>query len=787
MGGNISAEKGSLAYRSHGLEYGTLDELGIVVETQVIHEYIKEAYVQGHVESFEKKASHLKSAVAEVEATTEAEAARIQTEETAAHEKAEAEAAANTAIAATIKGKSARREVERLKAQSILDEKKEAAKVAAAVSFFQACSSRKEIRRLKEEEIVRESEAGVMIGAIFKGKGSRQKFQTLRSQGEVDEHIASTRIVATMNGRALRLGMEDLKYEEMLDRHAAASTINAGITGRAIKGDIKTLAEKDKTTSSDRISAAVQGRDARKAAEALRAQETLDRHASASTINAGMGAKSVRMQTQTVLASHNGASDRVGASIRGKISRKGTVSLKAQDKMDRNIAASKINAGIAAMVAAKSAHSEVATLRLIEAESRSASAITIQASLMCVKGKRIVAALEMTELRALEVLDSLERLFKEADADGSGKLDPQELSETLYEYYKANGQSRPKSKVLTEVSEAMKVYDIDGNGSLEFDEFLRMSMGSDKFKFNIPSEVKVRVLELGEDWAAKNESKRLTPEQLESVEQVLATLASLFEESDTDGNGALDEDELTEALFEYYNEGGAGPPKEIVREEVEIAMREHDVDQSGNLPFDQFCGMAMKGHLFHFLVHPKVKQRVVATAEEMQIKRDALEVLKSLCQFFSDADVDGSGALDHQELTDALSNYYKRNGQSRPQKRVEIEVLEAMKTYDVDQGGTLDQLEFIHMAMESDKFKFLLPEKVKKRVISLSVSHNIRNEANQVLDQLSSMFDEADTDKSGALDEGELTETLYNYYKASEQMRPRKIVRQAVKEAIYLS
>jgi Ca2+-binding EF-hand superfamily protein len=65
------------------------------------------------------------------------------------------------------------------------------------------------------------------------------------------------------------------------------------------------------------------------------------------------------------------------------------------------------------------------------------------------------------------VLGSLKTLFEEADKDGEGSLDTEELTDCLHKYYKGNKQGKPRKKVAQEVTEAMRVYDVDGSGSLE--------------------------------------------------------------------------------------------------------------------------------------------------------------------------------------------------------------------------------------------------------------------------------------------------------------------------------
>ncbi len=59
----------------------------------------------------------------------------------------------------------------------------------------------------------------------------------------------------------------------------------------------------------------------------------------------------------------------------------------------------------------------------------------------------------------LDAMITLKELFKEADTDGSGRLDRNEIAEMLQKYYrKYDRTSRKLERVQDEVNEAMKKY-----------------------------------------------------------------------------------------------------------------------------------------------------------------------------------------------------------------------------------------------------------------------------------------------------------------------------------------
>ena len=92
-------------------------------------------------------------------------------------------------------------------------------------------------------------------------------------------------------------------------------------------------------------------------------------------------------------------------------------------------------------------------------------------------------------LSAAETLVQLRRRFEEADVDGSGKLDVEEMSGALRLLYRDTGTSRSPQKAMAEVESAMGTYDQDGNGMLSFWEFVEMLCQSDVFRVNLTEQV----------------------------------------------------------------------------------------------------------------------------------------------------------------------------------------------------------------------------------------------------------------------------------------------------------
>jgi len=103
------------------------------------------------------------------------------------------------------------------------------------------------------------------------------------------------------------------------------------------------------------------------------------------------------------------------------------------------------------------------------------------------------------EAEPKEVLTVLKRLFVTADVDLSKHLDSVELGEVIKAYYRLEGVSRPLVSTIEEVEKAMKRYDTDRSGHLQFHEFVAMFCDVSPqavFKFKLPKEVLMGVYRL---------------------------------------------------------------------------------------------------------------------------------------------------------------------------------------------------------------------------------------------------------------------------------------------------
>ena len=264
-------------------------------------------------------------------------------------------------------------------------------------------------------------------------------------------------------------------------------------------------------------------------------------------------------------------------------------------------------------------------------------------------------------------------------------------------------------------------------------------------------------------------------------------LRVLFDGADTDGTGALDLEELAVVVKKYYEAEGKSRSSKVVQKEVHQAMQAFDIDSTGTLCFTEFFRMVRDSEQlkFGFGKHELVAMTRAVQQMEANDLELAMHTAEKIRAMFSEADKDGSGTLDAEELAALVRRYYGTEGKSRSAKVVQREVSDAMGAFDTDGNGLLSFAEFLVLA-GSDSFSFPWAKSVKQKLVGhatkeLEVNTNLASAARE---KLHALFTAADTDGSGTLSNDELTKIVKKYYGGAGKSRSTKAVQREVDEAL---
>ena len=144
---------------------------------------------------------------------------------------------------------------------------------------------------------------------------------------------------------------------------------------------------------------------------------------------------------------------------------------------------------------------------------------------------------------------NFEESFRKFDKDGNGVIDRKELRAMIHHLYQLGGRTRKPSD--TEIAHFMKMADIDGDGKIDFEEFVLF----------------MKKLEA----AGKRKS--------DAEEEEL--IKKYFREFDKDGNGVIDREEFRA----FMKQQGA----EVTDKQVAKFMKMADIDGNGKIDFEEFA------------------------------------------------------------------------------------------------------------------------------------------------------------------------------------------------------
>lgn len=177
----------------------------------------------------------------------------------------------------------------------------------------------------------------------------------------------------------------------------------------------------------------------------------------------------------------------------------------------------------------------------------------------------VAARNEMESVAELEEL--LVHVFKDADADGNGVLDPKEFSALL--------DTADLGLDETEKHQLMMLCDVNGDGRIEYAEFA--PIGAD-----VIQTMRMRKLNQDEGAVLDAQAELEARKTLHSLgaEEVTSALLRAFKNFDEDGSGRLERAEIEKALQSLT----LGPTK-LTKKEVRMIMLYIDEDDSGTIEY----------------------------------------------------------------------------------------------------------------------------------------------------------------------------------------------------------
>jgi Ca2+-binding EF-hand superfamily protein len=221
------------------------------------------------------------------------------------------------------------------------------------------------------------------------------------------------------------------------------------------------------------------------------------------------------------------------------------------------------------------------------------------------------------KLGAAELSEKLMSLFRQADADGSGKLDHTEFKKVFaLVKEELNLTSKDVRYIMSEADE-------NGDGCIDYKEFVPVAVDVVQTLF-AKSDFQARKNALNS--LAADEARDLLLHGMPRTELV-ALLEDLFKRADTDGSGYLSRSEFNQCL----KEADLG----LTRKEINAIMSEIDSDHDGRISYEEFIPLCLE-----ILVQ--------ITSEDIQadlVPKEEREFAQFFTDLFQNADTDESGVL----------------------------------------------------------------------------------------------------------------------------------------------
>ena len=199
----------------------------------------------------------------------------------------------------------------------------------------------------------------------------------------------------------------------------------------------------------------------------------------------------------------------------------------------------------------------------------------------------------MEQLRPIE---SVHKVFSDYDLDEDGHITESELQAMMTE---VTGEMLDHQSSIVAASKIMKIFDVDGNGMLEEDEFYAWVRkgtelsAADRKAFAESSDAKKRMVQL------LNKIEQMAKEK--DLDPIKLAIRNLFQKYDVDGDGHIDVDEFAAMMTELLMSTNTLPGDDVVadhQKSVQCAdkvMKLLDTNENNLLEEEEFMGWIEKG------------------------------------------------------------------------------------------------------------------------------------------------------------------------------------------------
>merc|ERR1711865_127463 len=257
----------------------------------------------------------------------------------------------------------------------------------------------------------------------------------------------------------------------------------------------------------------------------------------------------------------------------------------------------------------------------------------------------------LSDVSPAELDNYMRRLFKIGDRDGNGSLDKIELQDLL----KKSGFNLS----FDTIGQMMKTADTNGDGLIQFDEFVRAVAYLQNGDEGFPTPAAPGMPNLADVPAA----------------QLSRYMAKLFQIGDTNGDGVLDADELESLL----KKSGFNLSSEIIA----TLMQKADINGDGVISETEFCAAGVALQQVGFPVEKPAAPPMPDLADV-----EPAQLMRYMERLFKIGDKNNDGVLDALELRDLL----QKSGFNLDQQTIAT----VMDAVDVNRDGVIQFSEFCH-------------------------------------------------------------------------------------------